>query len=169
MIRDHGLIVQRKTLAWLTKYADALKVNKTNQISTGRFIAFMQITDGMSFDFLVESLKFACDTKKYLQRLLRLSCLLRINLVIIFDFRLYELRNMGIRSFAGGKMFYKLRNRRFNKIRDKRVDHYESSIDWKKLIPGNIIGSSIPLMNDTINPMLPARRKAMPLDVLGKG
>ena len=76
MIRDHGLIVQRKTLAWLTKYSDALKVNKTNQISTGRFIAFMQITDGMSFDFLVESLKFACDTKKYLQRLLRFSCLL---------------------------------------------------------------------------------------------
>lgn len=75
---------------------------------------------------------------------------------------------MGIRSFAGGKMFYKLRNRRSNKIRDKKVDLYESSIDWKKLIPGNIIGSSIPLMNDTINPMLQARRKAMPLDVLGK-
>lgn len=64
VISSHGLILQRKTLAWLSKYSDVFK----HHSDLGKFAVFMQISDAMSFDFLMESMKFYFDKKRYLYR-----------------------------------------------------------------------------------------------------
>lgn len=64
VVRDHGLILQRKTLAWLSRYSEVF--HHTSDI--GKFAAFMQISDPTSFDFLMESLKHFFDTKRQLYR-----------------------------------------------------------------------------------------------------
>lgn len=64
VVQKHGLILQRKTLAWLSKYAEVFH----QQSAIGKFVAFMQISEPVSFDFLLESLKLYSDTKRYLYR-----------------------------------------------------------------------------------------------------
>jgi hypothetical protein len=61
-------MIHRKTLSWMARNYDIFSNLKTKNSTNGRFISFMQLSDGISFDFLVESLKYALDTKKYLQR-----------------------------------------------------------------------------------------------------
>ena len=69
-MKNHGLLVTSKTLGWLSKYSEALRnvqfVGKYG--TTGRFISFMQLTNGIAFDGLVEALQYACDLKKYIYR-----------------------------------------------------------------------------------------------------
>lgn len=64
VVKIHGLIAQRKTLAWLTSYSDVFG----HQSRLSRFMAFMQISDPFSFDFLLESMKLFADKKKELLR-----------------------------------------------------------------------------------------------------
>lgn len=64
VMSDHGLIMQRKTLAWLSMYSEVFH----RQSSVGKFAAFMQISDPTSFDFLLESMKLFLDTKRHLYR-----------------------------------------------------------------------------------------------------
>lgn len=59
VVQNHGLIVQRKTLAWLSRYSDVFQ----HHTKLGRFAAFIQISDPSSFDFLLESMKLFHDTK----------------------------------------------------------------------------------------------------------
>lgn len=63
-VRKHGLILQRKILAWLSKYSEVFH----HPSVTKKFVAFTQISDPTSFDFLMESLKVFSSTKKYLYR-----------------------------------------------------------------------------------------------------
>lgn len=64
VIKNHGLLLQRKTLSWLSQYSDIFQ----NHSSIRRFATFMQISDSTSFDFLMESIKLFIDTKRSLFR-----------------------------------------------------------------------------------------------------
>jgi transcriptional adapter 2-alpha len=64
VVRDHGLILQRKTLAWLSIYSEIFP----HHSDLGKMAAFIQISDPTSFDVLMESLKLFFDTKRYLYR-----------------------------------------------------------------------------------------------------
>lgn len=64
VVKDHGLILQRKTLAYLSKYSEVFHHNT----SLGKFTAFMQLSEPISFDFLMESMKLFFETKRYLYR-----------------------------------------------------------------------------------------------------
>lgn len=64
VVQSHGLILQRKTLAWLSKYSDAFP----QPSAMGKFVTFLQISEPTTFDFLMESLKLFSDTKRYLYR-----------------------------------------------------------------------------------------------------
>lgn len=55
-------------MAWMTKNSQIFSSNFNKPGNCGRFLAFMQLCDATSFDFLVESLKYAADTKIYLYR-----------------------------------------------------------------------------------------------------
>lgn len=64
VVSNHGLILQRRTLAWLSMYSEIFH----HQSSVGKFAAFMQLSDPTSIDFLLESMKLFLDTKRYLYR-----------------------------------------------------------------------------------------------------
>lgn len=64
VLKNHGLLLQRNTLAWLSKYTEIF----ARQSDIGKFATFMQISDPMSFDFLMESMKYFFDKKRYLYR-----------------------------------------------------------------------------------------------------
>lgn len=69
IIREHGLIVPNRLRSWLAKYNEAINLkNSDKQTSTGRFIAFMQLTCGLKFDGLVEGLQYQNDLHKFLLR-----------------------------------------------------------------------------------------------------
>lgn len=73
IMREHGLLLTSRTLSWLFKHSEALGcgsgVNTGKVGHVGRFISFMQLTEGISFDMLVESMQYAHDLKKYIFRL----------------------------------------------------------------------------------------------------
>lgn len=64
VVKSHGLILQQKTRAWLTRYSEVFG----QQSRLDRFITFMQISDPTSFDFLLESMKLYAEKKKILLR-----------------------------------------------------------------------------------------------------
>lgn len=64
VIQNHGLILQRKTLAWLSRYSEVFQ----DQFDITRLTAFVQISDPLSFDFLLESIKLFSDKKRFLNR-----------------------------------------------------------------------------------------------------
>lgn len=70
-MREHGLIMPSRTKSWLAKYSDALRTkNPTGKyLSAGRFVAFMQITDAITFDRIVEGLQYEHDLRKFLIKL----------------------------------------------------------------------------------------------------
>lgn len=184
IIKEHGLLVANRTLSWLSKYSDALGCNqssngKTN--TTGRFIAFMQLMNGVGFDSIVEGLQYAHDLKKYVFRCVRVCyawAQIPFQWFFHFDFkfhsviirhRLYEVRKNGITSFHGGKIFHRLRTQRMSKIRDKRADQFNSQWEWKQLMPSLIpaAASNNPLANLMIV-NAGVKRKSTPLDILGE-
>lgn len=68
-MREHGLIAPNRLRSWLAKYSEALNLKKSDkQTSTGRFIAFMQLTSGLKFDSHVEGLQYQQDLHKFLLR-----------------------------------------------------------------------------------------------------
>ena len=70
VIREHGLLVTNRTYSWLSKRSEAISCGQTVRLgNTGRFVAFMQLTSGISFDMLVESMQYVHDLKKYIFRL----------------------------------------------------------------------------------------------------
>jgi hypothetical protein len=153
IMREHGLLITRRTLGWLASHAEALGegLNSSKYGGTGRFVAFMQLINSTSFDMTVEGLQYAYDLKKYLHRL----C---------------EIRKSGVTSFAGGKVYFKLKAKRTEKVRDKRMDLYEQLIEWRNFLPNS--GNGHMHLSAMGNNFIPAatqpRRKASPLEVYGE-
>lgn len=69
IMREHGLIMPNRTRSWLSKYSDALGLSGGKNLSNGRFISFMQLIEGISFDKLLEGLQYENDLKKFLLKL----------------------------------------------------------------------------------------------------
>jgi Myb-like DNA-binding domain len=150
IMREHGLLQTSRTLGWLAKHADALGdgIVASKYGGTGRFVAFMQLGNAIYFDMLVESLQYAFDMKRYLHRL----C---------------EIRKSGVTSFAGGKVYFKLKAKRLVKVRDRRAELFEQLIDWRNFLPSSPNSHLALAALGNLNPMIP-RRKASPLEVYGE-
>ncbi|XP_011179813.3 transcriptional adapter 2A isoform X1 [Zeugodacus cucurbitae] len=143
IMRDHGLIMPNRTLGWISKYGEALG----SESNCSRFLSFMQICNPIKFDMLVESLKYFTDTQKTI-------------------YRLYELRQNGVRTLAGGSLYFKLKKRRAQQQRDRlKDDNYRQLHDWRKLIPSaqTLVPNPFATANVVSNP----RRKAGPMDIIG--
>ncbi|XP_055908307.1 transcriptional adapter 2A isoform X2 [Eupeodes corollae] len=141
IMRDNGLIVASRTLGWIAKYSEALE----SQNNAGRFLAFMQITNGMKFDMLVEAMSHFTELRKYI-------------------FRLYELRKNGVRSLHGGSIYFKQLKRRQQEARNRKSERLKN--DWKTLIPDP--NSQIPGVCIIPNIFSPnPRKKAAPIDIIG--
>lgn len=64
-MREHGLIMPNRTRSWLAKYSDALGVS-SGKGTAGRLVAFMQLTEGISFDKMLEGIQYEHDLRKFL-------------------------------------------------------------------------------------------------------
>uniref|UniRef100_A0A1I8NLL8 Transcriptional adapter n=1 Tax=Stomoxys calcitrans TaxID=35570 RepID=A0A1I8NLL8_STOCA len=147
IMRYHGLIMTNRTMGWITKYAEAL-LSETN---CKRFLAFMQLCKPMEFDLLMEGLKYYSDLQKAI-------------------FRLYELRQNGVRTMVGGSLYFRLKKKRLQEQRERlRNERLLHQYDWRKLIPSEsyTLNDAINsyFLTPTVNPM--PRKKAGPMDVFG--
>lgn len=65
-MREHGLIMPNRTKSWLSKYNGAIRMKlSNNKASAGRFIAFMQISNAIGFDSILEGLQLEYDLRRF--------------------------------------------------------------------------------------------------------
>ncbi|CAD7005422.1 transcriptional adapter 2A isoform X2 [Ceratitis capitata] len=143
IMRDHGLIMPNRTLGWISKYGEALG----SESNCNRFLSFMQICNPVKFDMLVESLKYFTDVQKKI-------------------YRLYELRQSGVRTLTGGSLYFQLKKQRAQQQRERlKDDTYRQLHDWRKLIPSaqTLIPNPFATSHLVPNP----RKKAGPMDIIG--
>lgn len=77
-------------------------------------------------------------------------------------FRLYELRGNGVKSMTGGKLYFKLKAKRVNYKRDRKLHQ----IDWRKLVVNQHMVEEV-RPSAVMNPIL-TRKKATPLEIIGE-
>lgn len=193
-MREHGLIMPNRTKSWLAKYNEAIRLKcSNNKASAGRFVAFMQITQAMTFDRIVEGLQLEHDLRKFLAKLVlfRLSFssdgIIPFNMLQLFVMqnpnhlthfslvcychllnRLHELRSNGITTFQGGRIYHKLRAQRMSKVRTKNTFNWE----WKHLVPSGSIDLQLSASDQILKhcqnlQQMPTKRKSTPLNIIG--
>ncbi|XP_072760287.1 transcriptional adapter 2-alpha isoform X1 [Anoplolepis gracilipes] len=137
IVRDHGLIIFRKTISWTQRYE-----NTITRLFVKRLLIFMQLVDGLEFDFLMEGLHHAGELKN------------RIN-------RLLEFRGNGLKHFHSVSMFQKLSKIRQDNERERKQYMSNPEYSWKSLLPNSFAGC-----NNSI-PTTMQRRSAPPLMIKG--
>lgn len=179
IMREHGLLLPNHTRSWMGKVADAMCIQNGKSTTSGRFVAFMQLTTGLAFDRVVEARQYEHDLRKFIFKWVSYQSWhssIRVNpsfsitndsiFVSSFPRRLYELRSNGITTFEGARVFQKLRARRTSKMRAKPTNTWE----WKQLVPNNRASSgSAQIIQHCIDlNTLPMKRKSTPLNILGR-
>lgn len=134
IVRDHGLITFHKSIPWTQRYE-----NTVTRSMLERLLLFVQLVDGMEFDFLMEGLHRAGELKN------------RIN-------RLLEYRQNGLTRFHSVSMFQKLSKMRQDYERERKQYMSNPEYSWRSLLPD---GPSVPI------PGHAPRRAAPPLMIKG--
>ncbi|KMQ90151.1 transcriptional adapter 2-alpha [Lasius niger] len=137
IVRDHGLIIFRKALSWRQRYENTI----TRSLAE-RLLIFMQLVDGMEFDFLMEGLHRVGELKN------------RIN-------RLLEFRGNGLKHFQSVPMFQKLSKIRQDSERERKQYMNNPEYSWRCLLPDNFAVCNSPIPGNM------QRKSAPPLTVKG--
>ncbi|XP_031630871.1 transcriptional adapter 2A isoform X1 [Contarinia nasturtii] len=149
IVRQHGLILPNRTKSWLSKYTKAMNLKKStdNQLHSGKFVAFMQLTSGIGFDRIVESLQYEYDLRKFLSKL-------------------YELRSKGITTCHGGRYF---QNSKANRMSMANIKPH-AVLDWKHISMNktNSLSGTEQIMKHCMDlNQLPKKRRSTPLNIIG--
>ncbi|EDV30187.2 uncharacterized protein Dana_GF23150, isoform C [Drosophila ananassae] len=145
VMRQHGLILPNRTVSWISKYMGAF----TSDSSCMRFLGFMQICDPIQFDMLVESLRYYNDLQTRL-------------------YKLYDYRQLGVRTFSGAALYSRLQKQRQQAQRDYSRQKQNEVYDWQQLVQhyeSNKNGEPLPLGISSKIYTLNARRKAQPIEI----
>ncbi|KAL5282652.1 TADA2A family protein [Megaselia abdita] len=152
IIRDHGLLISSKTMGCYAQYVDAfdsVEKLKANKNINGNMLSFMQLTNPTSFDKLLEGMQQYSELNKYISKL-------------------YDCRKNGVTTLAGGKLYFKLRNKKVSLSRDKKILQYKELINWRdiefKIKTDEVKSTSSSIMIPCVNHL---RKKASPMDVIG--
>ncbi|XP_011162041.2 transcriptional adapter 2-alpha isoform X2 [Solenopsis invicta] len=138
IIREHGLISFRKIISSIQKYD-----NTITRPFAERLLIFMQLVDGMEFDFLMEGLHRAGELKNHINRLL-------------------EFRQNGLKHFYSVPMFQKLSQLRQENERERKQYMSNPEYSWRSLLPDSYVAScNSPILRNT------QRRTAPPLVIKG--
>ncbi|KAK7867472.1 hypothetical protein R5R35_004483 [Gryllus longicercus] len=119
VIRNHGLIMMRKTTAWQQYYEQ----NLTRHV-VEKLLPFAQLLSGMDLDYVMESLKHSADLR---QRILRL----------------FELRENGITNFFSAKLYYKLLKNRIDHIKERKLFLANPEYCWRNVMNVSQTTSSV--------------------------
>nr|CAD7455072.1 unnamed protein product [Timema tahoe] len=145
IIRDHGLILIRKTLSWLQRYETTI----TKSVSD-RVLIFMQLMSGLDFEYLMEGLHHAGELRQYI-------------------LRLQELRENGLTCFHSCRLYQKLKRDRENQQKERRMYMSNPAYCWRSIKESVLKNHSIPLNNKLFQASTVStyRRSAPPLDIIG--
>lgn len=124
----------------------------TSDSSCMRFLGFMQICDPIQFDMLVESLRYYNDLQTRL-------------------YKLYDYRQLGVRTFSGAALYSRLQKQRQQAQRDYSRQKQNEVYDWQQLVQhyeSNKNGEPLPLGISSKIYTLNARRKAQPIEIGGR-
>jgi len=148
-MRQHGLIMPNRTVSWISKYMHAF----SSDTSCMRFLVFMQICpDPIQFDMLLESLRYCRELHTWLHKL-------------------YDLRQHGVRTLSGGKLYARLYKERQHAYRDYARQKQLDGFDWQHLVQhyeSNRNGEQLPLGISSKFFAMNTRRKASPIEIGGK-
>lgn len=137
IVRDHGLIIFRKAISWTRRYE-----NTITRSLVERLLIFVQLVDGMEFDFLMEGLHRVGELKN------------RIN-------RLLEFRGNGLTHFHSVSMFQKLSKIRQDNERERKQYMSNPEYSWRSLLPDGFAGCNSPISGNM------QRKSAPPLTIKG--
>lgn len=135
IIREHGLIAFRKIISSIQRYENTI----TRPLAE-RLLIFMQLVDGMEFDFLMEGLHRAGELKNHINRLL-------------------EFRRNGLKHFYSVPLFQKLSKLRQENERERKQYLNNPEYSWRSLLPDSVASCN--------SPILAQRKTAPPLAVKG--
>ncbi|KAK0086957.1 hypothetical protein PV326_005386 [Microctonus aethiopoides] len=142
IIRDHGLIAFRRTISWLNRYDATI----TRTISE-KLLIFMQLVNGMEFDYIMEGLHHAGELRNYLNRL-------------------SELRKNGLTQFSSVPMYQKLLKSKQENDKERRLYMNNIEYSWRSVLPENMTNNSnnnSPMINSTFS----HRKLPQPLEIKG--
>ncbi|XP_037707591.1 transcriptional adapter 2A isoform X1 [Drosophila subpulchrella] len=146
IMRQHGLIMPNRTVSWISKYMHAF----SSDTSCMRFLGFMQICpDPIQFDMLLESLRYCRELHTWLHKL-------------------YDLRQHGVRTLSGGKLYARLYKERQQAYRDYARQKQLDGFDWQHLVQhyeSNRNGEQLPLGISSKLFAMNTRRKASPIEI----
>lgn len=137
IIREHGLIAFRKVISSIHRYE-----NMITRPLAERLLIFMQLVDGMEFDYLMEGLHRAGELQNHINRLL-------------------EFRRNGLKHFYSVSMFQKLNKLRQENERERKQYQNNSEYCWRSLLPDSVQSSCNPIPGST------QRKTAPPLAIKG--
>ncbi|KAG5310667.1 TAD2A protein, partial [Acromyrmex insinuator] len=137
IIRQHGLITLRKVISSIQRYENTI----TRPLAE-RLLIFMQLVDGIKFDFLMEGLHRVGELKN------------RIN-------RLLEFRQNGLKHFHSVPMFQKLSKLRQEYERERKQYLNNPEYNWRNVLPDNVVSCNSPILGNT------QRKTAPPLAING--
>jgi len=139
VVRNHGLIVVRKTWSLLQRY----EATVTRTVAE-RLLLFMQFMPGIDFDYIMEGLHYAGELRQ---------CILRLQ----------GLRENGITRFHSCRLFRKLLRAREVHRKERRLLQSSPAYYWRS------VGDSVPTFSSAGKafPSVPSRRPAPPLDIVG--
>lgn len=137
IIREHGLIAFRRVISWIQRYE-----NTITRPLVERLLIFMQLVDGLEFDYIMEGLHRVGELKNHINRLL-------------------EFRHNGLKHFHSVHMFQKLSKMRQEYERERKQYMNNPEYSWRSLMPDATAGSNSP------NPVNTSRKPAPPLTVMG--
>ncbi|XP_034952651.1 transcriptional adapter 2-alpha-like isoform X1 [Chelonus insularis] len=138
IIREHGLISFRKVISWLQRYDATI----TRPVAE-KFLMFMQLVDGLDFDYIMESLHYAGELRNRIKKLI-------------------EFRKNGLKYFHSISIYQKLLKIKQENDKDRRIYMNNIECSWKNLIPGHLSNSQIQTIS-TVN----QRKPPPPLEILG--
>lgn len=138
IIRDHGLIAFRRTISWLQRYETTI----SRPISE-RLLIFMQLVNGIEFDFVVEGLHRSGEIKNYIKKLI-------------------EYRRNGLKTFRSVAMFKKLSKLRQENDKDRKQYLSNAEYSWRSVLPSSVVIPSV-----TLSSPVPQRKIPPPLEIRG--
>ncbi|XP_022215862.2 transcriptional adapter 2A isoform X2 [Drosophila obscura] len=111
IMRQNGLIMPNRTVSWITKYVHAF----SSDASCMRFLGFMQLCEPMHFDMLVESLRYFRELHNRL-------------------YKLYDLRQQGVRTLSGGARYARLLRQRQESQREYARQRQSNALDLQQIV-----------------------------------
>ncbi|XP_063988904.1 transcriptional adapter 2-alpha-like isoform X1 [Diachasmimorpha longicaudata] len=138
IVREHGLIAFRRTMAWIQRYDHTI-----TRTTAERLLVFMQLAGGMDFDYVLEGLHRAGELKNSLRRLK--------------DYRIN-----GIKKFHSIPLFKKLRALKGENEKERKIYMGSVEYSWKNCIPEKLMIREAPVIIASST-----RRQPPPLDIRG--